>query len=107
MKVDGPAVDVGLCGTELTIGLQVQHVLGGCRWPFRHPSAILGPCDEDVDRVRPTPATGSGEMFCQPVKSFVHDDSGALGHNLDMGPRADSQAYIDAAVRRRSYCSII
>lgn len=27
----------------------------------------------------------------------MHDDSSALGYNLDMGPRADSQAYIDAA----------
>ncbi len=43
------------------------------------------------------PATGSGEMFCQPVKGLFHDDSGALGGEFDMGPRADGQTYIYAA----------
>ena len=43
------------------------------------------------------PATGSGEVLCQPVKGLFHDDSDALGRDLDMGPRADSQADIDAA----------
>ena len=36
-------------------------------------------------------------MFCEPVKRFLHDDSSALGGNLDMGPRADGEADVDAA----------
>ena len=60
-------------------------------------SATPGHRDEDVDRAWPVPATGSGEVLCQPVKGLFHEDSGALGGNLDMGPGADGQPDIDAA----------
>jgi hypothetical protein len=43
------------------------------------------------------PATGSGEVLRQPVKGLLHDDSGALGGDLDMGPGPDGEADIDAA----------
>jgi hypothetical protein len=43
------------------------------------------------------PATGSSKVLCQPVKGLFHDDSGALGDDLDMCPRPDGQADIDAA----------
>src|SRR4029453_10178005 len=83
--------------TQLSIGLKVQHVLLGCRWPFRQVAPLPSTCDKDADRAWPVPATGSGEMLCQPVKRLFHDDSDALGRDLDMGPRADSQTDIDAA----------
>src|SRR5512133_505359 len=83
--------------SELTIGLKVEHALVGCRGPFRQVAPLLAACYEDVDWAWPILATGSGEVFCQPVEGLFHADSGALGDDLDMGPRADGQADIDAA----------
>ena len=97
MNVDGPAVGLGSVLPKLTIGLKVEHVLVDCRWPFRQVAPLLGTCDEDVDWAWPLPAAGSGEVLGQPVECLFHDDSGALSGNLDMGPRPDGEADIDAS----------
>ena len=91
-----------------TLGLQVEHALGGGRRPFRQVTPLLGAGDEDADRAGPTPATGPGEVLRQPVQGLFHQESGALGGGLDMGPRANGQArHRRRGSRSRGYCSII
>ena len=97
MKVDGPAVATGGVSPSTPSGCRIEHALVGRRWPFRQVAPLPRTGDEDADRTRPLPATGSGEVLRQPVEGLLHHDSGAFGGRLDMGPGADGQADIDAA----------